>query len=92
MGIVNIYEIVMYLCGEVGEWQVEGVKVGMVYVIGFGLVCGIYIFEKVLQVGGGVQFFCLRVVCVIGRVGICVCGVGRECWVFEFVRCDRYGG
>ena len=46
-GIANIYEVSTHLRGEAGERQVEGAKLGLTHVIGFGSACGIHILEKV---------------------------------------------
>ncbi len=45
-GVANMVEIVMHLRGEAGERQVEGAKIGLSHVLGFGAATGVHILEK----------------------------------------------
>jgi acetyl-CoA acyltransferase len=45
-GIANVVEVVGHLRGESGARQVEGARVGMTHVLGFGTSCGVHILEK----------------------------------------------
>ncbi len=45
-GVANIVEIVQHLRGEAGARQVEGAKIGLAHVLGFGAASGIHILEK----------------------------------------------
>ncbi|MEZ5742809.1 MAG: thiolase family protein [Sphingomonadaceae bacterium] len=45
-GVANIVEIVEHLRGEAGERQVEGARIGLAHVLGFGAASGIHILEK----------------------------------------------
>jgi acetyl-CoA acetyltransferase len=46
-GIANIYEIATHLRGEAGARQVEGARIGMTHVLGWGTAVGVHILEKV---------------------------------------------
>jgi acetyl-CoA acetyltransferase len=45
-GVANIAEIVFHLRGEAGARQVEGARIGLAHVLGFGTAAGIHILEK----------------------------------------------
>lgn len=45
-GVANMVEIVMHLRGEAGERQVEGARIGLSHVLGFGAATGVHILEK----------------------------------------------
>jgi acetyl-CoA acyltransferase len=45
-GVANIVEIVEHLRGEAGARQVEGAKIGLAHVLGFGAASGVHILEK----------------------------------------------
>jgi acetyl-CoA acetyltransferase len=45
-GIANICEIVFHLRGEAGTRQVEGARIGLAHVLGFGTAAGVHILEK----------------------------------------------
>ena len=45
-GVANIVEIVEQLRGDVGARQVEGAKIGLAHVLGFGAAAGVHILEK----------------------------------------------
>lgn len=45
-GVANMVEIVEHLRGEVGARQVEGARIGLAHVLGFGAAAGVHIFEK----------------------------------------------
>jgi len=45
-GVANIVEIVEQLRGEVGARQVEGARIGLAHVLGFGAAAGVHILEK----------------------------------------------
>ncbi len=45
-GVANMVEIVQHLRGEAGERQVEGAKIGLSHVLGFGAATGVHILEK----------------------------------------------
>ncbi len=45
-GVANIVEIVEQLRGEVGARQVEGARIGLSHVLGFGAAAGVHILEK----------------------------------------------
>jgi acetyl-CoA acyltransferase len=45
-GVANMVEIVQHLRGEAGERQVEGAKMGLSHVLGFGAATGVHILEK----------------------------------------------
>jgi acetyl-CoA acyltransferase len=45
-GVANICEIVFHLRGEAGARQVEGAKIGLAHVLGFGAAAGVHILEK----------------------------------------------
>ena len=45
-GIANIYEVALHLRGEAGARQVEGARLGLTHVLGFGTSVGIHILEK----------------------------------------------
>lgn len=44
-GVANIVEIVMQLRGEAGKRQVEGARLGLAHVLGFGAASGVHILE-----------------------------------------------
>jgi len=46
-GVANICEIVFHLRGEAGTRQVEGARIGLAHVLGFGAAAGVHILEKV---------------------------------------------
>lgn len=46
-GVANMVEIVEQLRGEVGARQVEGARIGLAHVLGFGAAAGVHILEKV---------------------------------------------
>jgi acetyl-CoA acyltransferase len=45
-GVANMVEIVMHLRGEAGQRQVEGARIGLSHVLGFGAATGVHILEK----------------------------------------------
>lgn len=45
-GVANIVEIVEHLRGAAGARQVEGAKIGLAHVLGFGAAAGVHILEK----------------------------------------------
>ena len=45
-GVANIVEIVEHLRGQAGARQVEGAKIGLAHVLGFGAAAGVHILEK----------------------------------------------
>lgn len=45
-GVANIVEVVEHLRGEAGERQVQGAKIGLSHVLGFGAAAGVHILEK----------------------------------------------
>ena len=45
-GVANIVEIVEHLRGQAGARQVEGAKIGLAHVLGFGAASGVHILEK----------------------------------------------
>jgi acetyl-CoA acyltransferase len=45
-GVANICEIVLHLRGEAGARQVQGARIGMSHVLGFGAAAGVHILEK----------------------------------------------
>jgi acetyl-CoA acetyltransferase len=45
-GIANIVEIVEHLRGEAGARQVEGARIGMTHVLGWGSAVGVHILER----------------------------------------------
>ena len=45
-GVANMVEIVEHLRGEAGARQVEGAKLGLAHVLGFGAASGVHILEK----------------------------------------------
>ena len=45
-GIANICEIVFHLRGEAGARQVEGARIGLAHVLGFGTAAGVHVLEK----------------------------------------------
>jgi acetyl-CoA acetyltransferase len=45
-GIANIYEIATHLRGEAGARQVEGARIGLTHVLGWGTAVGVHILEK----------------------------------------------
>lgn len=45
-GVANMVEIVEHLRGEVGQRQVEGARLGLAHVLGFGAAAGVHILEK----------------------------------------------
>jgi len=45
-GVANMVEIVEHLRGEAGARQVEGAKIGLAHVLGFGAATGVHILEK----------------------------------------------
>ncbi len=45
-GVANVVEIVGHLRGEAGARQVEGAKIGLAHVLGFGAASGVHILEK----------------------------------------------
>ena len=49
-GVANIVEIIEHLRGEAGDRQVEGARIGLAHVLGFGVgigaACGVHILEK----------------------------------------------
>ncbi|MDE1145163.1 MAG: thiolase family protein [Azospirillaceae bacterium] len=45
-GIANIYEIAQHLRGEAGARQVQGARIGLTHVLGWGTAVGVHILEK----------------------------------------------
>jgi len=45
-GVANVVEIVEHLRGQAGARQVEGAKIGLAHVLGFGAAAGVHILEK----------------------------------------------
>lgn len=45
-GVANMVEIINHLRGDVGQRQVEGARIGLAHVLGFGAAAGVHIFEK----------------------------------------------
>ena len=45
-GVANIVEIVEHLRGEAGARQVQGARIGLAHVVGFGAASGLHILEK----------------------------------------------
>jgi len=45
-GIANVWEVCHHLRGEAGARQIEGAKIGMTHVMGFGQACGLHILER----------------------------------------------
>jgi acetyl-CoA acetyltransferase len=45
-GVANICEIVFHLRGEAGARQVEGARIGLAHVLGFGAAAGVHILER----------------------------------------------
>jgi len=45
-GVANLVEIVGHLRGEAGARQVEGARIGLAHVLGFGAATGVHILEK----------------------------------------------
>ena len=45
-GVANIVEIVEHLRGEAGARQVQGARIGLAHVLGFGAAAGVHILEK----------------------------------------------
>ncbi len=45
-GVANMVEIVQHLRGEAGQRQVEGARIGLSHVLGFGAATGVHILEK----------------------------------------------
>jgi acetyl-CoA acyltransferase len=45
-GVANMVEIIGHLRGDVGQRQVEGARIGLAHVLGFGAAAGVHIFEK----------------------------------------------
>ena len=45
-GIANICEVVFHLRGEAGPRQVEGARIGLSHVLGFGTAAGVHVLEK----------------------------------------------
>ena len=45
-GVANMVEIVMHLRGEAGARQVQGARIGLSHVLGFGAATGVHILEK----------------------------------------------
>lgn len=45
-GVANLVEIIEHLRGEVGARQVQGAKIGLAHVLGFGAATGVHILEK----------------------------------------------
>lgn len=45
-GVANMVEIINHLRGDVGQRQVEGARIGLAHVLGFGAASGVHIFEK----------------------------------------------
>jgi acetyl-CoA acetyltransferase len=45
-GIANLYELSLHLRGEAGARQVEGARIGMAHVLGFGTSVAIHVLEK----------------------------------------------
>jgi acetyl-CoA acetyltransferase len=45
-GVANMVEIVQQLRGEVGARQVDGARIGLAHVLGFGAAAGVHILEK----------------------------------------------
>jgi len=45
-GVANMVEIVEHLRGEAGARQVEGARIGLAHVLGFGAAAGVHILEK----------------------------------------------
>jgi acetyl-CoA acetyltransferase len=45
-GVANVVEIVEHLRGEAGQRQVDGARMGLSHVLGFGAAAGVHILEK----------------------------------------------
>ena len=45
-GVANIVEIVEHLRGEAGKRQVEGARIGLAHVLGFGTSAAVHILQK----------------------------------------------
>jgi acetyl-CoA acyltransferase len=45
-GVANIVELVEQIRGEAGKRQVEGARIGLAHVLGFGTSCAVHILEK----------------------------------------------
>jgi acetyl-CoA acetyltransferase len=45
-GIANIWEVVQHLREEAGPRQIEGARVGLAHVTGFGSACGVHVLER----------------------------------------------
>jgi len=45
-GIANVYEIATHLRGNAGARQVEGARIGLTHVVGYGHACAVHVFEK----------------------------------------------
>jgi acetyl-CoA acetyltransferase len=45
-GIANVWEVVQHLRGEAGPRQIEGARVALAHVIGFGSACGVHVLER----------------------------------------------
>jgi len=45
-GIANLYELALHLRGEAGARQVEGARIGLAHVLGFGTSTAIHVLEK----------------------------------------------
>jgi len=45
-GIANVYEIAMHLRGNAGVRQVDGARIGLTHVVGYGHACAVHVFEK----------------------------------------------
>jgi len=46
-GIANMYEVATHLRGTAGARQVEGARLGLTHVVGYGHACAVHILEKV---------------------------------------------
>lgn len=45
-GIANVYEIATHLRGNAGARQVDGARIGLTHVVGYGHACAVHVFEK----------------------------------------------
>ena len=46
-GVANVYEVTTQLRGEAGQRQVQGARLGLTHVVGFGASCAVHILERV---------------------------------------------
>ena len=46
-GVANLVEVVTHLRGEAGPRQVDGARIGLTHVLGFGAAAGVHILEKI---------------------------------------------